>query len=404
MDTNMPVDRKTLLKRNEFIYTASQVLHALIFTIPIGFLFLQQRFSPSEIAFAVAVGPIIQLLSELPTGALADLIGRGRVIAIGYFIGAISTIFIPFAWSFPLLVLTYVAFGLSESLLSGALEAMLYDTLKEQGRENDFRKVMGKNNAIYQIGLLIGTFAGGFMYIVAQWLPFIVYGLALLIAGAISLWFTEPDIDSETFTLRNYLAQIKEGIKEIVKSKHALYISLFYIIVGAITWSSTLYFSDMVVIEMGYTAIQIALFYSAVRFFNIAITRYLWTNDTLFTKERTYIFFTIVMIVCFLPGVFFAGIWAIPFISVIIALTSARFTLLAKYSNEMFSSKNRASAISSLSMAISILYFSFTLASSAIVPQLTNFRGIFTLFGALSVITLPLLTVLILRKPEHKGA
>lgn len=393
--------RAVLLKRNEIIYTISQVGHSLIFIIPILFLFLQQRFSIGEIAIAVATGPIIQLIAELPTGALADLIGRGKVIAIGYFIAALSMIIVPFAISFPLLIASFIAFGLSESLLSGALEAMLYDTLKEQDREGEFRKVMGKNNAIYQIGLMVGTFLGGFLYTIAQWIPFVLYTITLVMAAVLALFFTEPYIDSEKFTLKNYLLQIKNGIKEILHTKEVLYISLFYIIVGAITWSSTLYFTDMVVIEMGLTAVQISIFYSIFRFFNIGLTRYVWANDTLFTKKRAYVFMTFIIIASFLPGIFFNLWWSLPIIGFIITLTSARFTLLGKYSHEMFSSKNRASAISTLSMSISLLYFGATLVSAYIVPQYTNFRGIYSLFGIIALVTLPVLAFLIIREPKQ---
>ncbi|MBN2180761.1 MAG: MFS transporter [Sedimentisphaerales bacterium] len=111
--------------------------------------------------WAVIVGT--QALAEVPTGIVADKIGRkvSIIIALGLqFLG--EFIFI-FADSYLLFVLVCVIAGIGFSFLSGCFEAMMYDTLKAQNRQNDMQKVAGLNGSFALAATMAGSVIGGFI-------------------------------------------------------------------------------------------------------------------------------------------------------------------------------------------------------------------------------------------------
>lgn len=325
------------------------------------------------------------------------MIGRRRTIVMAYLVDATQYILFAFATTFPQYLILAVVSGLAEALRSGSLEAIVYDSLKQDKKEGTFAKIMAAQGLRFQIGLMISTFLGGFLYNIWQPLPFILTGLFLVGSGIISTLFVEPSIDSEKFGLRNYLRQIKWGAIEAFRThKHRL-ISLYYIAVGSISWMCAIYFNDYILIDLGFEASSRGVISSILRFVNIALLSKLLTNEKIFNFRRTIIFFPTIMMIGFLPGYWLAGFWGLPFVGLIMMSSTARWILLGKYTNAMFSSKYRATAISTLSMAIGAVVVVGIMISGPIMEAWGDTRLIYSLLGLLSMMTIPVLAYRLLK-------
>ncbi|MBP9700426.1 MFS transporter, partial [Candidatus Woesebacteria bacterium] len=230
--------------RNTRLYILSQFCYALVFTIPVWIVYYQGRISITQISLLVALQYFFQLIFELPTGALADLIGRRSTVFAGYIGWTVSILLIIGSSGFLPLVLAMLIAGLSEALLSGSLEALLYDSYKQDGNSAGFTRALATNGIVFQIGLAIATLTGGFFYQFWQPLPYVLSALACAIAAILSLKFIEPAIDSQKVTATIYLHQMKSGLKEAFKSKTVTTMSLFYVVVSTLTWTNNLYFFD----------------------------------------------------------------------------------------------------------------------------------------------------------------
>jgi MFS family permease len=68
-----------------------------------------------------------------------------------------------FADSYLLIVSVCVIGGLGFSFLSGCFEAMMYDSLKANGREKEMQKVTGLNGSFALAATMIGSVIGGFI-------------------------------------------------------------------------------------------------------------------------------------------------------------------------------------------------------------------------------------------------
>lgn len=388
-------------ERNSRLFVIAQFFQALWFVIPIWIVYYQGFLSTSQISFLVGWGYMVQLVGELPTGAFADLVGKRVTIIMSYVLTGIGIFFTIYAQNFTHFLLIETLIGIGTALFSGAQEALLYDSLKQDGKEKDFSKVMTRNGFWYQIGLMTATAAGGLMYTYAHYIPYVASAASSLM-GAIFTWFMiEPRIDTEKFTLKNYLLQIKHGTRELVKTTETKLISSYYIAVGSITWMCQIFFNSYLLIDLGFGDKERGFIAAGIRLFNITILLRLIKNEKIFTHRNTFMFFPVLMIVAMLPGYFLEGVWGLPTVAGVMLASTARWILLAKYTNEVYDSKYRATAISALSMAIGGIFVIGTTASGPIMEQWGGVKTIFTLMGIITAVIIVPLVSKILKLPRY---
>ncbi len=83
-------------------------------------------------------------LFEVPTGAVADFLGRKTSLALGALLGGIAAFLYT---SRPLLAVFVVAeavFALAFTFQSGADEALAYDSLKAIGKQKDSKRILSR--------------------------------------------------------------------------------------------------------------------------------------------------------------------------------------------------------------------------------------------------------------------
>ena len=146
------------MSRNIPLFIAFRVFFNARFYYPVlGVLFLDLGLSLEQYATLNVIWAVTILLLEIPSGALADAIGRRwMVILAGALMVGEMTVFAfapTGAWLFPLLVLNRILSGAAEACASGADEALAYDSLPVEGRDERWRAVLAN---------LIKWSAGGF--------------------------------------------------------------------------------------------------------------------------------------------------------------------------------------------------------------------------------------------------
>jgi len=119
------------LNRNILISRIQTFFTSLLFFLPVWFAFESQFGSPTTLATLYAITYLVSVFLELPTGALADLVGRKSVIALGFIIQGASYIFISQAKDISWLWIGAAIAQVGMTFVSGANTALLYDTLKE---------------------------------------------------------------------------------------------------------------------------------------------------------------------------------------------------------------------------------------------------------------------------------
>ena len=122
----------------------------------------------SQIAGSITLGMSIFSITmisaaifEFPTGLIADKIGRKNTVVVGCVCSLIYAIVLAITNSYLGLVIVAIFEGLERAFFSGNNEAFIYDTLKESGRESEFKKYIGKTQSMYYMAGILSTIAGG---------------------------------------------------------------------------------------------------------------------------------------------------------------------------------------------------------------------------------------------------
>jgi MFS family permease len=107
------------------------------------------------------------VLFEVPTGIVADTIGRRASYLAGTVTLAASTILYVLLWQvgapFWEWALVSILLGLGFTFFSGAVEAWLVDALTATGFDGDLESVFGRGQVVTGVAMLTGSVAGGFV-------------------------------------------------------------------------------------------------------------------------------------------------------------------------------------------------------------------------------------------------
>lgn len=209
-------------------------------------------------------------------------------------------------------------------------------------------------------------------------------GFTNLMAIALVFLMVEPKIDTEKFTLKSYIKQTKDGFKELFKTSYMKKLSLFYALVGGITWSCIYYFNQPFAQDVGFSEIGRGWLFSLIYLLSSLLLFFLAEKKELLTRNRVYLGFPIIMSLALLPGILATKLIAPFLLFGVIFASGSRFTILDRYTNKEFLSKYRATAISSLNMMINIFYI-IVVGLSGLIQDRYNTKLIFTILGILTV-------------------
>ncbi len=378
-------------KRNIPVFIVTEILASLMFHVPVWVAFELQYITLGQLALVEAIMQGAQLVSELPTGAIADLLGKKTSIVIGRGLGIIALLFYASSHTFMGFVVYALISGFADSFVSGAKDALIYDSLKESGKESEYAKLSSRTSLYFQIGLACAILIGGYLSIYGYVWAIYATLAACIVQFFLSFLFVEPKIDTIKFTVSSYIRQIRMGWNEITKTPYIREISAFYVAVGGITWSAMMLFNTSLLTTIGYTTFQIGIILSVIRIINGTVLFRALHLNTVVTKRRAYLFFPILMIISYLPGIFLSKELAVIAVAGSIFASSARWIILGAYVNEHYDSKNRATALSMLSMIIACVVVVFALLTGLITTYFGGIRGVYTILGICSLgIVLPL--------------
>lgn len=160
-----------------------------------------------------------------PLGALADHIGRKKVLAIGAGLFALTVLGFGFTSNYWLLFFDYVVWAFAMAMRSGADQALIYDSLKEAGEESRFSSIAGRGFAVALAAGLAGVIIGGFFAEQTSLaLTVQISALGPLLAVAVALAMREPRVPH---TEKHYWRDLRTGMSFAWTHPQIRYVMLF---------------------------------------------------------------------------------------------------------------------------------------------------------------------------------
>jgi len=252
------------LKNNIFLDYISIFIENLNMQSSIWVLYLAYcGMNLGQIGILEGIYHITSMIFEIPSGAIADLLGRKKSMILSRICIAISCVIMLFCKSFWFFALSFVIQALGNNFLSGSEEALVYDSMKAIGQQDKYMGVSGKDNFLIELSQGIATVLGG---VLAEYSYFFCYAACLVIALCAFIpviFMTEApfektaSIEGSIFVkLINHFATSFKVLKE---DKRILIIVIFY--EGIFTAQTLLFFySQQYFFDLGHNKIVISIF------------------------------------------------------------------------------------------------------------------------------------------------
>ena len=126
------------------------------------------------------------VLFEVPTGIVADTVGRRASYLLGTVTLAATTLLYVLLWetkaAFLWWAIVSIGLGLGFTFFSGAVEAWLVDALNATGFTGELEDVFGRGQMVSGAAMLVGSLGGGLLaQVTSLGVPFVVRGAILVV-------------------------------------------------------------------------------------------------------------------------------------------------------------------------------------------------------------------------------
>ena len=170
-------------------------------------------FSLVQIGFAEAVFHAVSFCCELPSGLLADVLGRRRTLIASHVMFVLSIALMAASRGMTGVCLSLAVSALGYNLESGTREAITYESMLQAGQGADYLRFSSLQNMVYR-------FSGGGAMLLAGatvllgWRRAYLLDMGITLVGlAAALAVTEPERDGPGPTLRTLPAALAETVR-----------------------------------------------------------------------------------------------------------------------------------------------------------------------------------------------
>lgn len=297
------------------------------------------------------------VLLEIPSGAIADFLGRKTALTLSAFSiasAALTYSIIPHFFMF-MLAETLWAFG--SSLMSGTSDAFVYFSLKSYGNEKKLSTILGRSRTINLIALTISAPIGSIIATFIS-LQFTMTSLAIIYIGAfaVALTFKEPKLANNNYKQESYWHIIISGFKELRRNKIIRILALDWIPINVLIfflfWTYQVYLSEINIPQLWFGFILVGMnIVNAI--FSILIPLFLKKS----TNKKIFL-----ILINLINGVAYISLGltsliplGVAIILIIVAFGYTRYLIFVDGINTQIESENRATVLSTINMFGSLI-------------------------------------------------
>ena len=152
---------KLKIKKQINLLYISSVINNLSITGAWVAILAARGFSLVEIGFAETIFHITSLLFEIPSGAIADVLGRKKSLVLSSIMSALACLIMAMTDNFAGVAVSFVFTALGYNFASGSGDALAYDSLKQVGEEERYEKYASNQLILYRITSGLSTLCAG---------------------------------------------------------------------------------------------------------------------------------------------------------------------------------------------------------------------------------------------------
>lgn len=346
-----------------------------------------------EIGILESLFHVTSFLCEIPTGAIADIYGRKSSVVLGRVFAAVSTVLMIISEDMLGFGISFMFSALSYNLNSGASEALTYDSLKQLGREVEYKKIAGTIFFLMEIGQGMAVVLGGLLSDIRFIYAYLISLITEIIALVIALTFIEPrgkakeDEEKESFIL-----QIRTSLRILKDRKVVLYLILFLSLIS--TTGATIYFYCQKHFDnMEFSRTIIAVIFTINSIITAASSKSSHRIEGLFKPKGIIMLLPVLNLIAIIGLSLAGGYYAVLFFFITSFIQGVVEPIFSDYINSLIPSECRATILSLQSCAYSI----FMIIVFPVVGLIAEKISLGFSFSMIGVIFIPVIIIIILK-------
>ena len=330
----------------------------LMLFMPIIWLFYKENgLSIKDLFIIQSIYSITIAVIEIPSGYVADVLGRKNSILIGTFFGTLGMVVYSASYGFEGFLIAALCLGIGQSFISGSDTAMMYDSLLELNRTKDFIKLEGRTISIGHFAEALAGFIGAYFLTQSTYRTPFYYQIGIAFIGfLIGLTLVEP----ATQKMDNGKSKPWKNIKKIIHYSLIENVTLrLCILYSAIIGSTTLtmtWFSQPILDYIEIKGENNGLIFLILNF-AVALTAYY----SYLIEKKMSTKLILISILILLPGSFYIlywklTIWSLAVLLLFYLVRGIATPILRDYQNRFTPSEMRATVMSIRSFIIRTLF------------------------------------------------
>ncbi|MEK9166701.1 MAG: MFS transporter [Patescibacteria group bacterium] len=347
-----------------------QFFSELIFFIPIMIPFFGGLgFSMKEILMLEGAFAAMLVLFEIPSGYFSDRVGRKKTLILGTLIQLIGLILFVFSNEYLWFFIGELIIGIGSSLVSGTVEALIFESLAEAKQSSKYKKIQGNIFSFARIGSLFSNILGAMLAIISIRLPFHLTLITWTIWFLINLTLIEPEkheMESEKWQhFKRIFRETFGGNKKL--GLFIVYSSIPYGFFFITFWLYQRYM-EFIELPIFYFGFVIA----AMNIASIIGSKYGKEIEDFVGQKLCMILLPLVAVLDWILLANIQTFWAIPFLTITSLLWGLTMPLFYDYIQQTISNDRRATVLSIRSFFSRGIYFVF----SPLLGTITDLWGI----------------------------
>jgi MFS family permease len=293
------------LKIYSFILFLNSFITGLIIPV-LSLLLMDKGATLSTISLIMGFYAFTVIAFELPSGIMADLMGRKKTFCLSLIFSLLFSFIILFGRGFWVLCIALVINGLGRAISSGAFEALFIDSYINENGKDKLHLVTTRINVLDALGLSAGALIGGLFPEISKTyfsslgvydlniIIKIIFTVLLIIMSLVYIKETLIIEKNKRITLNQH---IKNSFKIVVDSKNIVLIFISVFSTGFLISSLETYWQPHLVSLINKDSLLILLGITAFLYFGAAMTGNIFSGKLLnkINAVKMYIFLRIIL-------------------------------------------------------------------------------------------------------------
>jgi MFS family permease len=204
-------------------------------------LFLRSRgLNQFQVNTVAATYFLVTFLTDVPTGAFADAIGRRVSVVLGCALHAAAFILYFYSYHYWHFIVAEIIDGVATTFGNGAIDAWAVDALDAAGFEGAKDRLFSRVAQILRMGSMTGALVGAYSARIDLAIPFLLGTIGWIVAGGVGfILMDDPTRATKWFSMRQMGAEVRRRMFDGTRSgfsTHAVFLMALAGMFSAAAW------------------------------------------------------------------------------------------------------------------------------------------------------------------------